>query len=388
MKHVTARFAWHDSKWNGRICSKPKENTDCRDNFSLLSPRIQRRINVDLEDQFAGKTVAEIFRKTGYLPPCYWSINALGNLDYTKLQDRHPFDATAEWGSDFKERVKPLDVDLSNHSIFTWCFHLGYPSDDDETEENYVPESELRKRVKAYCHELRPGKSIVFFYANYSNPFTDDDHKYLLLGAGLLDSSESNYEYSIPKDILADVRGRHAMKNFPEKAWQMQLHMRPESQVLLPYQEFLEWSDAYVGMDREKKLKALDDVSVPIEENNIIPNFKYVSMHVNQHVCIIRLDQHLALPEYIAFYLSLPQTQKQIWTIQSGASRQGLNFSQVRSLDIFLPDLKYQARVVRMVRCYQMLRDLQRESYSNLQMLFASISTRLFNGQLKIVTKL
>lgn len=41
MKHLTIRFAWHDNKWNGKICKDPSNNDYCRGNYSLLSPRIQ-----------------------------------------------------------------------------------------------------------------------------------------------------------------------------------------------------------------------------------------------------------------------------------------------------------------------------------------------------------
>ena len=46
MKHLTVRFAWHDNKWNGKICKNPRMNFYCRGNYSLLSPRIQKRIKL------------------------------------------------------------------------------------------------------------------------------------------------------------------------------------------------------------------------------------------------------------------------------------------------------------------------------------------------------
>lgn len=27
--HITARIAWHDDGWNGRVCAKPEQNTYC-----------------------------------------------------------------------------------------------------------------------------------------------------------------------------------------------------------------------------------------------------------------------------------------------------------------------------------------------------------------------
>jgi exodeoxyribonuclease V alpha subunit len=28
-QHISARLAWHDSGWNGRVCRNPKGNTYC-----------------------------------------------------------------------------------------------------------------------------------------------------------------------------------------------------------------------------------------------------------------------------------------------------------------------------------------------------------------------
>jgi len=39
-QHITVRQAWHDNKWNGRICKNPSENDYCIGDYSLLSSRI------------------------------------------------------------------------------------------------------------------------------------------------------------------------------------------------------------------------------------------------------------------------------------------------------------------------------------------------------------
>ena len=79
VKHVTVRFAWHDNKWNGKICKNPEKNVYCIGNYSLLSPRIQRRIDPEIEDSYKDRAVSDTINEKSYLPPCYWSVNALGN---------------------------------------------------------------------------------------------------------------------------------------------------------------------------------------------------------------------------------------------------------------------------------------------------------------------
>lgn len=104
--------------------------------------------------------------------------------------------------------------------------------------------------------------------------------------------------------------------------------------------------------------------------------------NVNQHVCIIRIDQERAIPEYVSHYISSKSGQAQIWTIQSGASRQALNFNQVRSLDLFLPDVDEQLRFLNSVKKIQILKQKQNKSSGDLKQLFWSILLCAFKGEL------
>lgn len=97
VKHISVRFAWHDNYWNGRICKSPERNVYCIGNYSLLSPRIQRRINIDVEKLYKNQAVADVVKQNKYLPPCYWSINAQGEKTF-QIEDPHPFSDTRTWG--------------------------------------------------------------------------------------------------------------------------------------------------------------------------------------------------------------------------------------------------------------------------------------------------
>jgi len=101
--------------------------------------------------------------------------------------------------------------------------------------------------------------------------------------------------------------------------------------------------------------------------------------NVNQHVCIIRLDKKRALPEYVSYYLSSKDAQKEIWTIQTGASRQALNFVQVRSLRIYIPTLSEQENFVSAVNRLKKSREKQRESEQEINQLLDSLMYKAFN---------
>lgn len=67
----------------------------------------------------------------------------------------------------------------------------------------------------------------------------------------------------------------------------------------------------------------------------IVPT-EFVNANVNQHVCIIRLED-LSLSSFIAWVIKAPFIKAQIEAIQSGAAREGLNFGQISKLALALP---------------------------------------------------
>jgi len=73
--------------------------------------------------------------------------------------------------------------------------------------------------------------------------------------------------------------------------------------------------------------------------------------NVNQHVCRIRLNNGI-IPSYVSQYLSSIMGQKQIMSMQIGSSRQGLNFEQVKSLQVPFPPLPEQRQIATLLtRC-------------------------------------
>ncbi|MCJ7631791.1 restriction endonuclease subunit S [Candidatus Bathyarchaeota archaeon] len=106
--------------------------------------------------------------------------------------------------------------------------------------------------------------------------------------------------------------------------------------------------------------------------------------NVNQHVCIIRADPNKAIPEYVSLYLSSRRAQKQIWTIQAGASRQALNYEQVRSLDIYIPSIDQQKEFVAVAKHIETLRDKQAQSAEEIDELFQSLMYKAFRGELTL----
>ena len=58
--HLTARLAWHDDGWNGRICEKPDCNTYCVGMHSFPGDVVARERNLALETENAGAPIAKL----------------------------------------------------------------------------------------------------------------------------------------------------------------------------------------------------------------------------------------------------------------------------------------------------------------------------------------
>lgn len=78
--------------------------------------------------------------------------------------------------------------------------------------------------------------------------------------------------------------------------------------------------------------------------------------NVNQHVCILR-PLNIITPKFLSAFLNSNNGQDQIMEAQSGVTRQGLNYTQVRALQIPVPPLPEQERIVN--RIEELFSDLE-----------------------------
>ena len=67
--------------------------------------------------------------------------------------------------------------------------------------------------------------------------------------------------------------------------------------------------------------------------------------NVNQHVCIIRLDQRQNDPAFLAYSIESQSVQDQIFNNENGVSRDALNFEQIASLFLVEPTIFEQSAI-------------------------------------------
>lgn len=105
--------------------------------------------------------------------------------------------------------------------------------------------------------------------------------------------------------------------------------------------------------------------------------------NVNQHVCIIRTTEELN-PRFVSKWLGTPRSQKEIDDIQTGQSRQGLNYQQVRQLTTVLPPREEQDAVVQILDGVDETIDMARNERDGLRLLKDSTADGLLAGRVSI----
>jgi type I restriction enzyme M protein len=89
--------------------------------------------------------------------------------------------------------------------------------------------------------------------------------------------------------------------------------------------------------------------------------------NVNQHVCIIRLVSERLNFDFLCAVINSDAFQTYIMQIQSGASRQALNFQQIRDFDIPLPSLDIQRKIVAELEAERKLVEASRELIARME---------------------
>lgn len=109
----------------------------------------------------------------------------------------------------------------------------------------------------------------------------------------------------------------------------------------------------------------------------------FLEGNVNQHVCIIRTTSSL-LPEFGGIFLNSHFGQKQIWNLQAGGNREGLNFQQIRSFDIPLPPINEQKEIVEICNTIDSKIRLLEQQKSETQLLKKGLMQKLLTGEWRV----
>lgn len=187
--HLSARIAWHMDGWNGHVCRNPASNTYCVGAHSYPGDAIRETRDLPWEAEHAGRHCASLEGA----PPCVYSINAFGDKPITGFSDPpswYPAEQRLTW-------------ELPASTVCIWPFEEMYR---DEVRAHggrrQYDYDKRREYAEAYLSRIEPDSSLVFYYANYSNPYSEEDApRYVVVGASRVKriSRVRNYEGMTPE---------------------------------------------------------------------------------------------------------------------------------------------------------------------------------------------
>ena len=105
--------------------------------------------------------------------------------------------------------------------------------------------------------------------------------------------------------------------------------------------------------------------------------------NVNQHVCRIRFREEIT-PAFASYYLSTPSGQRQIMSFQAGATRQGLNYRQIKSLLLPCPPLSEQQRITEIISAFDDKLELDCKRRKKFKRIKKGLMNDLFSGKKRI----
>ena len=288
-KHLSIRVPWHDSGWNGTVCSNPLANTSC-----LVLDRISKRRDDDFEKQNAGKPWKEIeSEKVG----CYAEENGafMAPFEY-HFRKKHPYN---------EQHFNPAPMKVAEYSAvsvpFRWMNkrHIKMMPNDNQNEGSHfdpinwygIPfdreiERSSGKNIRwiehpknqrlmldTFASAIKANESLVFFYAK-DLPLTTDPRR-AIVGIGLVKFVGELKQYP-PTD-------KERLSGY---AWERNIGhtIRPDDSqgftggFLLPYKEILALTRNNSSIDPERY--------VVFTSEEAWDSFSYASEHVSHDTAI------------------------------------------------------------------------------------------------------
>lgn len=260
--HLTARLAWHSDGWDGSVCRSPERNTYCVGCKSFPGDVIARERDIEREKLLAGRAGAKL---EGYIPPCNYSYNAFGLSRAEGASNPPDF---------FYGGAKRHAWELDPATVSVWPYEAMYA--EEVKAGGFLDNNRRRALTLEFFKPIQDdaGENLIFYYANYSNPLSEEDApKYVLVGV-------SRVVKMGPELFYEDVKPNIAEKYAGGMIWARNVSSAyPDEGLRLPYHRYLD--------DPER----LGEIAL-FPENPYL--CKYGSKHLTDDEAIGLLEQFLA----------------------------------------------------------------------------------------------
>lgn len=263
--HMSIRLAWHNEGWNGHFCKKPCENTFCIGQHSYPGDLIAGTRDLEFETEHAGEPCS----KYPCGAACGLSVNAFGKDSITVKVDPPSFWKQGDADS--------INIILPPSTVCTWCYEAMYNGDVETKGESAQKYNYYKRKAGAerYFAQFEPEKSLIFYYAGYSNPFSEnEENNYVIVGVSRVKKIGDTYYY----DNTSEEVKRKYSGGF---VWQKPVTSTyPNEGFCIPYWKY---------MDDEDLIERL--VIKPLNRSP----FKYGSREVSNDDAIEVINQLIAV---------------------------------------------------------------------------------------------
>ncbi len=256
--HISARLAWHDHGWDGCVCRNPRNNTYCWAQNSFLRVKIARDRDVEWEQSVAGAPIHSLDRAM----PCAASINAFG------AEPIHAYEAPPTW---FRDDTLVKRWTMPPRTIATWPYEEMYR--DEVLKQGGNPRYDPVKRregARAFFEAITPGRSLIFYYANYANPLNQqDERRYVLVGASRV--------REIGPELTWENQSERTRERYNPCVWLRNVtSCYPDQGLRIPYHLY------------KSDLEMLDRILIVPENPR---SFKYATRHISDDGALGLIEQ-------------------------------------------------------------------------------------------------
>ena len=260
--HVTARLAWHNDGWNGAVCREPGRNTYCVGTKSYPGDVISRERDLTAEKCHAGCSGKAL--EGVYVPPCSYSFNAFGLEEATAASNPPDF---------FYGGATRREWALAPCTVCVWPYEAMYA--EEVRAGGFLDNNRRRSLTLEFFEPIERdcGNNLIFYYANYSNPLSDEEApRYVFIGVSKIARVGEEIFYENVTDRISE---RYA----GGMVWARNITSRyPEDGLRLPYHDYI-----------DDPLRLAEIAVFP--ENPVL--CKYGSKHLTDDEAIGLLEQFL-----------------------------------------------------------------------------------------------
>ncbi|MCY4532205.1 MAG: AAA family ATPase [Gammaproteobacteria bacterium] len=217
LKHISIRVPWHDTGWDGRVCSTPRLNGAC-----LKLKRISKSRNDKAEESVAGCSIKDLPQEKW--PPCIAERGGfMAPFEYIR-EASHPYNHGPETPHGHFKQTTLRHPPFSAPAVpFAWMLRDSMETLGEEHTLDVQAEREpnlgfkttwIQERLNqtalldCFANHLKPEQSLCFFYAKQV-PFVEDSAiGRILIGVGRVLNVAPAQEYAYNTSDLKDkLRG-------------------------------------------------------------------------------------------------------------------------------------------------------------------------------------